>query len=345
MESASTWGAFSSRLGKKVISLLLLASILPLFIFGGVIYFQSTTLLRQQSLDNMENYVNATGDNIFASLRQAEHLISEARVEDGQVQLQQGGERYFNKLFVTDYRGRDINTGEEKINIDSRRREWLEQGRPTLSETYQKEKFYTTAVIYPTEENLIVGEIELKQLWEALRPSYFNSRDVVFVANSNYRLIASLSDEFPFTGLPEQLRAGIPEDRGGARGSSRLEELSEEYAWTTRKLWLEGRYGIEPWHVFILRPERVVSAFPRQILRTLVIFFALAVLIFVFVANRFSHHILAPIVDMHRAIFALEDEEFLPALPVDRDDELGELARHMDNLRDRLRDKKVNDRP
>ncbi|MGM0380608.1 MAG: HAMP domain-containing protein [bacterium] len=319
---------FSSLLGRRIIFFFLIAGFLPLTLFAFAMYFQSSYLIEKQTVSTLEDYAQLASGNLFQTLKEGEFRLKEqSRRPDSEICC----DEYFERVELLD---RSQLENDWPGNLTESQFEWLVQGKPAITTPYRRNGFITLSMVVRKSDNrFLVGEFQPEELWQVIRGRNFGRHDVVLVVDQGSILAASVQ-HFENVQLPEEFRKKVPRD-GLGQGEFYFSGIGNS-VWISKGLWLAGRYGAHNWHVLVIRPRQSMEYLPRYLVRSLIVFLALATMILVFFAIRFARSIYAPLEDILDAMKTLANGYWFTPVKIFRSDEIGELARVFNRIKEKL---------
>lgn len=319
---------FSTRLGRRIVFLFILAGFLPLTLFAFAMYFQSGYLIEQQSRSTLEDYVHLASGNLFQTLKEGEFRLE--KLADMSA-VNRASRDYFARINKFDRRQL-----EEKLpgKLTDSQLDWLDDGRPALTAPYKRGKHVTVSmVVKKSGDQFLAGEFKPKKIWQVFRGSFYGDQDAVMVINNNKVLVSSRR-RLQEIELPDKLVDQFSAD-GLKNGTFNFPVLGES-VWISKGLWLAGRYGAYSWDILVVRPREKVNYLPRLLVRSLIVFLAISTLILIFMAVRFARNIYAPLNKLTGAMKTLASGYWFAPVKISRPDEIGDLAKTFNKLREKL---------
>nr|WP_290226136.1 ATP-binding protein [Trichocoleus desertorum] len=333
-------------------------------------------LLNVEDIPRLERYFwqqmqqFKTVSYISLGTEQAEYIGVE-RLDNGTLQIEVSDRttgRNF-QTYATDSRGNRTRLLQTKPNYDPRQRDWYKisvtAGKPVWTDIYtyfstQKLTITADLPLYDAQGKLIgvtAADLVLSQIGEFLRSLKIGKTGQTFIMERSGLLVATSLTDKPFilsadgktqerlaaTASRNQLIRATAQhlqqrfgDLRQIRNSQQLDFELEGKRQFLQVLPLQDGRGLD-WLIVVVVPE---ADFMEQIeanTRSTILLCLAALIAAIALGILTSRWIVQPILHLSRAAKALSQGEWEQTVPVEREDELGVLARAFQNMAEQLR--------
>ncbi|MEK8023441.1 MAG: HAMP domain-containing sensor histidine kinase [Candidatus Hydrogenedentota bacterium] len=325
-----------SRLGRRIVLLIMLAGLLPLLLFALPIHFETKDIFTEEARSSLEGQAQLAADHIVRTLELAEARLREASARP----VDPGGiVDPFRRIALLDrnFQPRDGAPPFGFRVLDDERKRQLLQGRPVLTPAYLIENTTTATVIVPLKNgDYIEGELDPYRFWEITRGTLYGPSDVFRVMDLRKRVLASSLSHVPL-GVPPGLEGEwqLPQEPRRS-GTGPLEGLNS-IIWVFQEIRSPLFPEQERWGVLITRKADAAREFETRLLKSLLLLFLLALAVLTLLALRVARNIQGPISDLARTTRALGDGDWTVRSRCANDDEIGDLARAFNRMAEDIR--------
>lgn len=307
---------------------------------------------------------------ISLGTEQAEYVGVE-RLDNGALQIEVSDRttgRNF-QTYATDSQGKRTRLLQSKLNYDPRLRDWyktsVKAGKPVWTEIYtyfstQKLTITADLPLYDAQGKLIgvtAADLVLSQIGDYLRSLKIGETGQTFIMERSGLLVATSLTDKPFVlsadgKTQERLAATASRnalirataqhlqqrfgDLRQIRSSQQLDFQLQGKRQFLQVLPLQDQRGLD-WLIVVVVPE---ADFMQQIeanKRSTILLCLAALIVAIVLGILTSHWIVQPILHLSRAAKALSQGEWEQEVPVEREDEVGVLARAFQNMAEQLR--------
>ncbi len=316
---------FESKLGMKFVVLVLATGLIPVVLIAFPLYFTTVQTMKERGREQVKNYLRLTSGRLFQTLRTAENEI---------VRLANSGKVGYHPESSMFARVEVIKRSRAALN--SAKMPWedfspalfkkLEKGDVVLSPPYDNGRATVVSVLTAYgDDKVIIGELKPTELWQAGRASYIGGSNMFVVVNNNGKILNSSNHDYfePLDQIDKNIFSS--EQTEFVSGQTELGDRGS-FFWGKKTLYLKARFGSGIWYVYLFHPLSEVYSLPTQLVQTITAFLAIALLIFILLALRFSRRLLVPIKYLINASKHLTAGEYGRTVSVDTGDELETLA-------------------
>jgi diguanylate cyclase (GGDEF)-like protein len=324
----------SSRLGRRIIIVLALAVTLPLLLFALPMYHQTRSVSLEETDRSLKDYARFCGRHIVQTLSVAKAQLSNIS-RGGTIPP---GENYFLEQG-------EIGAGDENLPawLPAEVREKISRtsdvyvSRPFRINVGSDDDKVTVGMALSRPEGSIVvfGILNPAYLWQTLSASVKSRDNGYFVLDANGAPVMA-GGGLDVGRLPARPFIALQSGATRQSGLSHLPEVGEA-RWAYDRLWLRGMFLADEWGILTYRREASVMELPVQLSLTLSVLVLVSGLVAVVVSTRTAGYLYAPIARLIRGADRLGRGEWDVAVNVERDDELGVLARTFNSMAARIR--------
>lgn len=219
----------SSQLGKRIVTYMLLAGLIPLVVFTVPMYFQSWNVMQDNARQSLKDYSELAAGQPFQTIQQGQQLLVRLAQSD-RFPVSSRERSYFRSVdrfrkaesmgHLPFYKSLDVSDLKSSLEPD--------QPDVYLTSAYQTADGPTVSIITTVSDGTYwVGEIEPSVLWETLRGSLFGERDLAMVLDQKGRILTASRPLFePLAPLKDYFSEPIPES-GKGEGVERLDNFGK----------------------------------------------------------------------------------------------------------------------
>lgn len=333
----------SSRLGRRIIIVLVLAVTAPLILFATPMYYQTRKVSIEETDRSLQDYARFCARHIVQTLSVAKVQLAYIS-RGGSIPA---GESYFMRCDM-------ISPSVESLP------KWLPgdvvrkisgTGPPGTGMVYLSSPFLVDAssggrentvgmALSVGDGRIVAGVIDPIHLWRSLATTVRSRENGFFVLNQ-HGVPFTGGDGAHFENDQSQLEQSrmeytapiVPLRKDATRqtGISTLPGIGEA-RWAHDRIFLGGMFLSDEWGILTFRRQASVMDLPRQLFSILSVLLLVSILAAFAIALRTASHLYIPIADLLVATRALAGGEWTPRAQVSRDDELGELARSFNQM-------------
>lgn len=316
-----------SRLGRRLVLLILLAGLLPLAVFAAGSYFQIRDAYIVRTFETLEGEVDVARGQLQNSIAVSRHRLEE---------LAKNPEAPLPRRFIKF----------EMFEADSSTAlsdEWAGlmtvPGNVLLSRPIVIDSAVTFSMSYVGKDSrTAVAVLNPERFWAPTRSGLFTENDYVLVLDDQNRILASSRPFIPLGSPSPEIFRYLSSEESPGRTNFRFGQSYVVSKPLENSLFDPDR----SWKVVVAREAHAQNRLASGYLRSFLIFLGGSLCLLILMAMRFARGILRPVLSLLQSTRDLAAGNWMVKARAAGQDEIGELTRTFNNMTSQLRSAYMN---